>query len=161
MFVAEWFDNQAQLVRNYYLTFFDNDGTIEIYDIKNKRIFLKKTEVATVNKTCLFIGSVLTVFGRQFKIIEFGDAFTKKKFDFTKGKTFAMIKPDAYTNIGKILDIVEQHFRISKIKMVKFTKEIAEEFYAEHKGKPFFEELVNFICSDLAVGLELVCDDAI
>lgn len=36
-----------------------------------------------------------------------------------------------------------------------------EEFYGEHKGKPFFEELINFICSDLVVGLELVCSDAI
>lgn len=72
-----------------------------------------------------------------------------------------MIKPDAYTNIGKIIDIIEQNFRISKIKMTKFTREIAEEFYAEHKGKPFYEELVTFICSDLVVGFELVADDAV
>lgn len=72
-----------------------------------------------------------------------------------------MIKPDAYNNIGKIVDIIERQFRISKMKMVRFTREIAEEFYGEHKGKPFFEELINFICSDLVVGLELVCSDAI
>lgn len=37
-----------------------------------------------------------------------------------------MIKPDAYNNIGKIVDIIERQFRISKMKMVRFTREIAE-----------------------------------
>ena len=35
------------------------------------------------------------------------------------------------------------------------------EFYGEHKGKPFFEELVQFITSDFVVGMELIADDSI
>ena len=41
-------------------------------------------------------------------------------------RTFAMIKPDSYANIGKIMEIIEKNFRISKMKMVKFNREIAE-----------------------------------
>lgn len=62
--MTEWYDNQAELIRNYYLTYFDNDNTIEIFDIKNKRIFLKRNGVPNLNKTHLFIGSIITVFGR-------------------------------------------------------------------------------------------------
>jgi len=73
-----------------------------------------------------------------------------------------MIKPDAYTNIGKIISIIEQSgFTISNIKMSKFTRPDAEEFYAEHKGKHFFDNLINFMTSDFVVGIELVSDNAV
>lgn len=72
-----------------------------------------------------------------------------------------MIKPDAYTNIGKIISIVEQQFSIGNIKMAKLSSLDAGEFYAEHKGKEFFDNLLNFVTSDFVVGLELVANDAI
>lgn len=124
-------------------------------------MFLKRNEIPNISITSLYVGAIITIFSRQFKITDYGDVFTKNKFDYQKGKTFAMIKPDSYANIGKIMEIIEKNFRISKMKMVKFNREIAEEFYGEHKGKPFYEELINFICSDLVLGLEIVGDDAI
>jgi len=77
-------------------------------------------------------------------------------------KTFAMIKPDAYPYIGKILQRIEEdQFRISNIRMTKMTLRDSQEFYAEHKGKPFYEELTNHISSDFIVGIELVGNDSI
>jgi len=52
-------------------------------------------------------------------------------------------------------------FKISKLKMSRFTKASAEEFYGEHKGKPFFPNLQSFITSDVVVGMEIVADNAI
>jgi nucleoside diphosphate kinase len=40
--------------------------------------------------------------------------------------------------------------------MVKLTPETAGEFYGEHRGKPFFPTLIDFMTSDVAVGMELV-----
>jgi len=45
--------------------------------------------------------------------------------------------------------------------MSRFTKASAEEFYGEHKGKPFFPNLQSFITSDVVVGMEIVADNAI
>lgn len=54
--------------------------------------------------------------------------------DFMVNRTFAMIKPDAYTSIGKIIDIIENSgFVIGNLKMAKLTLSDAQEFYAEHK----------------------------
>lgn len=65
-----------------------------------------------------------------------------------------MIKPDAYLNIGKIINMIEEDgFTISNMKMTRFTEQDAQQFYAEHKGKPFFNTLVQFMSSDLIVGL--------
>lgn len=60
-------------------------------------------------------------------------------------------------SIGKIINMIEEDgFTISNIKMAKFTRQDAENFYAEHRGKPFFNTLVEFMSSDLVVGLELI-----
>ncbi len=73
-----------------------------------------------------------------------------------------MIKPDCYQHIGKILDqVAASGFEISKLKMSKFTKQTAGQFYAEHQGKPFFENLTNMMTSDVTVGMELVATDAV
>lgn len=73
-----------------------------------------------------------------------------------------MVKPDAYSNLGKIVAAIESAgFRISNIRMTRMTLKDAQQFYGEHQGKPFFEELTNFICSDFIVGLELVATDCI
>jgi nucleoside-diphosphate kinase len=73
-----------------------------------------------------------------------------------------MIKPDSYTNTGKILDAIYQSgFVISKLKMGRFTQEAAGSFYGEHKGKPFYNGLIDFMTSDVATGIELVAENAV
>lgn len=79
-----------------------------------------------VNIEDLFLGSVVTVFSRQLKLVEYGDLFTRQKFESKRQRTFAMIKPDSYTNTGKILDAIYQNgFVVSKLKMGRFTPETA------------------------------------
>jgi nucleoside-diphosphate kinase len=110
----------------------------------------------------LFIGSVITVFSRQLKLVEYGDLFTRQRFESKRQRTFAMIKPDAYTSTGKIIDAIYQNgFMISKLKMARFTPETAGTFYGEHRGKPFFNELMGFVTSDVVTGLELVAENAV
>ena len=47
------------------------------------------------------------------------------------------------------------------MRMSKFTKETAGQFYGEHKGKSFYGNLEQFITSDVVVGMELVAEDAV
>ena len=44
VFTCEWYDAQAELMRNYQLTYYPKDTTIEMYDMKNRRMFLKRSE---------------------------------------------------------------------------------------------------------------------
>jgi nucleoside-diphosphate kinase len=65
-------------------------------------------------------------------------------------KTFSIIKPNAVldNNIGKIIAHFENEgLRISAAKLTNLSKEKAEGFYIEHKERPFFGELVNFMTS--------------
>lgn len=65
-------------------------------------------------------------------------------------KTFSIIKPNSTgdNNIGNIIAIFEKNdLRIAGAKFAQLSKEKAEGFYIEHKERPFFGELVDFMTS--------------
>lgn len=65
-------------------------------------------------------------------------------------RTLSIIKPNSVldNNIGNIIGKFEsQGLRISACRLVQLSKEKAEGFYIEHKERPFFGELVNFMTS--------------
>ena len=79
-------------------------------------------------------------------------------------KTLSIIKPDAVAKnvLGKILDRFESAgLKIIAIKMLHLDKDMAEGFYAEHKGKPFFDKLINFMTSGPVVVQVLSGENAI
>ena len=80
------------------------------------------------------------------------------------GYTFAMIKPQACrkNHVGPILAMINQAgFRISAIRSTKLTRDEAEKFYEMHRGKPFYEGLVEFMSSGPIVALLLEKENAI
>lgn len=82
----------------------------------------------------------------------------------TTNRTFTMIKPDAVANghIGAIInDITNAGFKIIALKYTKLTPETAGEFYAVHKARPFYGELVSFMSSGPIVAAILEKDNAI
>ena len=75
-----------------------------------------------------------------------------------------MIKPDAVKagHIGAILnDIAAGGFKIVAMKMTQLTKDKASEFYAVHKERPFYGELVEFMSSGPIVAAILEKDNAV
>lgn len=69
-------------------------------------------------------------------------------------QTFVMIKPDGVKRglIGKIITRIESRGLILKaLQMTYITRERAETHYAEHKGKPFYERLIQYITSGSVV----------
>lgn len=79
-------------------------------------------------------------------------------------QTFTMIKPDAVNNgyIGAILDkISAAGFRIKALKMTRLTAEKAGDFYAIHRGRPFYDELVSFMSSGHIVAAVLEKENAV
>ena len=162
-FITEYFDAFASLVRQYQLFYYPEDGSIEMYDIKNRKIFLKRNVNPEVSLKDLYKGSDINIYSRKHKLIDYGDDYTRKYFEEIRSNTYGMIKPDGYLHMGKIIDMVYNvgGFTITKLKLCKMSKEIAAQFYGEHKGKPFYDFLLNYITEDYIVGMELVKKDAI
>ena len=79
-------------------------------------------------------------------------------------RTLAIIKPDAIKNnyIGQIVTkITEAGFKIKGIKMSRLSKDSAGGFYAVHKARPFYVELVNFMSSGPCVPIALEKENAV
>ncbi len=79
-------------------------------------------------------------------------------------RTLSIIKPDAVAKsvIGKILARFEENdLRIAAMQMLQLTRQQAEDFYGIHRGKPFYEGLVNFMVSGPVVVSVLEGEDAV
>jgi len=79
-------------------------------------------------------------------------------------QTLSIIKPDAVKKgvIGKIIDRFESNgLRIAAMKKLELSKKDAQNFYAVHKERPFFGELVKFMTSGPVVVMVLEGEDAV
>lgn len=79
-------------------------------------------------------------------------------------RTYAMIKPDGVKRglVSEVLRRIESKgFRIVGLKLIQISRETAETHYGEHKGKPFFDGLVEFITSGPSVAMVLEGENAI
>ena len=79
-------------------------------------------------------------------------------------RTFTIIKPDAVeeNNIGEIVAHIEKAgFAILGMKMSRISRDQAESFYAIHKGKVFFNELMDYITRSKVVVMALEKNNAI
>ena len=79
-------------------------------------------------------------------------------------KSLVLIKPDAVEKdiIGEVISYYEKAgLKIVALKMERATEELAEKHYAEHKDKPFFGELVDFITSGPVLAFVLAGKNAV
>ena len=71
-------------------------GNMLQVDIKNRRHLLKKIRYEELRPEALFIGSVVTVYARQLKLISYGDEFTRAKFEAQSERCVRMGTFDAW-----------------------------------------------------------------
>ena len=79
-------------------------------------------------------------------------------------RSVVLIKPDGVERniIGNILSCYEDNgLKIVELKLMKATREIAEQHYCQHKGKDFYEELITFITRSPLCAIILKGEDAV
>ncbi len=79
-------------------------------------------------------------------------------------RTLILVKPDAFARnlTGEIIARFERKgLRLVALQQLTMTRETAERHYAEHEGKPFFDELVTFITSGPLVAMALEGEKAV
>lgn len=139
VFTVSWYDATMDQNRKFTFSFYPGDNSVEMYDIKMKRMFLSRIRCETVAAKDMFTGNTVIVFSRRLLIEEYGNEQTRLHIQHNHERTFAMVKPDGVGNIGKILRAIEgAEFIISKAKMTRLSRAQATIFYEEHKQRPFF-----------------------
>ncbi|HEY3375771.1 MAG TPA: nucleoside-diphosphate kinase [Candidatus Aquicultor sp.] len=79
-------------------------------------------------------------------------------------RTFTMVKPDGVRKavVGEVVRRYEQAgLKLIGLKLMRLSQEKAEELYSIHKGKPFYDELVDFIMSGPVVPMVIEGENAV
>lgn len=76
VFETEWYDPQADIIRYYRLFYFPVDNTIEMFDKKVQKIFLKRVQAPGLSLSDFYVGAKVTVFSRVLHIVSYGDIAT-------------------------------------------------------------------------------------
>jgi hypothetical protein len=83
-FMTEWHDPQADIMRHYTLTLFvqppgsSQPNEVQMFDVKQKRTFLRRTPLATLALSDLIVGGTVTIFSRLLKITGYMDGRTRE-----------------------------------------------------------------------------------
>lgn len=128
-FTAEWFDEQAGLLRPFMILYFDRDQTIELHDTKKRTIFLKRQQYPSVTLQDLYVGNTVSIFSRQFKILKYGDAKTAAVFSQAKARSVVLLNTEATPNIGLLLEALHKaNIVVSRLKMVLLSADAASAY---------------------------------
>lgn len=163
-FITDWYDSYAAMNREYQLVYYPSDNTCEMVDLKQKRLFLRRSS-SPVQLDEIYIGAVVNILSRQLKVIDFADEFTRSRLQSRKQATLALIKPDSATrHIGDILDtIISEGLTIGQMRMLRLSIKESERFhYRQKSGQAHFnDDNVKHLASGPLVAIELVGENAI
>ncbi|KAJ3051079.1 Nucleoside diphosphate kinase 7 [Rhizophlyctis rosea] len=115
-FLVDWYDSHANLTRQYQLFWFPGDKTIEMYDLKQHRTFLKRTK-SDLRLQELYPGAAVTLNARQLFVRAYGDEYTRARMERQIERTLLVIT-SAGAQLGQILDkVLNAGFSISRMRM--------------------------------------------
>ncbi|XP_076246940.1 nucleoside diphosphate kinase homolog 7 isoform X2 [Calliopsis andreniformis] len=161
IFEAEWYDKIATILKKFYLYYYPFDNTVELFDLKTRKTFLRRTKCEGIEAKDFYVGATVTIFSRNIRITDYADCHTRTKLQTKMQKTFAMVMPDIMDNLGEILKrIVSCNFHIANIKMSQLTKEQATQLCKDGDSTSI-AYIVNYLTSGPIVALELLGDHAI
>lgn len=134
-FMLNWEDTRSALVKTYRMTYYEKKGSkaeIELYDVKSKRVFLKRMPY-DLRTDQLFVGAYITIYARQMQVVEYGDPRTQAKFSSIT--TLALICQFGRSSAPALQEICRR-FNFQNIKLMTFNATEASAFSNIVKGGP-------------------------
>ena len=155
-FLCDWFDNQSQTIRKLALTYYADTKSVQMWDIRGKRMFLKKCSYPQLRMEDLFPGSTITVYNRQLNITDYADSYIKQVMGTAQQRTVGIIYASATQEAGKILDVAAvEGFSLGALKMTRMTDRAAMTF-AQQSGRQVTRELIDGLSAGNIIVFELL-----
>ncbi|CAK9032374.1 unnamed protein product [Durusdinium trenchii] len=121
-FLVEWYDSQADLMREYQLTVFKpQKGSLEaaMYDPKAHRGFLKRTPVPSLKMEDLLVGSTVTIYARHLKVKAYADSHTRNALECKRASLAILLQPPAFPQLGQLVSCIESGgLKIQRLRLV-------------------------------------------
>jgi nucleoside-diphosphate kinase len=162
-FIAEWYDPQPQMMKQFLLKVFVDTNDIEIYDKKTNKPFLKRTKIpSNLKLSDFFPGGKIALHARQIRLIDYADPYTRNKLSSSTETASMLLAPDMYYQMGKILGELtgKARLKVSKVQSFCFRENEVEELMALLGLTPT-ESLMKFWSSGLSIGVELIGENCL
>lgn len=105
-FVCEYFDEMASITREFQLLYFYNDNSVEMTEIKTKKLFLRRIECPGLSREQFYLGGSVMIFGRVARLIKFGDEVTRQLCEESAETTSIVLSIDCFSKLGSALAIL-------------------------------------------------------
>lgn len=127
LFVAEWFDPMPQMKKQYLLKYWPDQHMAEMVDLKNKKIFLKKSPCpAHSTRDDFYVGGKIVLYSRELDIVDYGDLKTKEKLHHQVQQCALLLPPTSYSHWGKIIDALQQTMALVQLQTIIVSPNIAD-----------------------------------
>ena len=157
-FKVEWFDPTSEVARTFLLTFYPSDKSVEMFDLKQRKTFLARIRADSpdLDPKDFALNNEVVIFSRRLRVLEYADEATKRALEAGDEYTLAMVKPDGMEFLAGIASDVESAgFVVCRAKMVRMSRQHAQEFYKEHSERNFYPDLVDYMSSGPVLAMEL------
>jgi nucleoside-diphosphate kinase len=126
LFIVEWYDPMPQLKKTYLLRYFIDQHMVEMVDVKNKKVFLKKSSCPKeITSNEFIVGGKITLYSRELEIVDYGDLKTKEKLNYQLQQCLVILPPQTYNDWGNIITELSKEMLVFKVKSVIITQSTA------------------------------------
>jgi len=161
-FNVEYYDNQAELLREYQLMYFPSDNSIEMYDIKQKKVYLKRVGYPGIQLRDLVIGATIIIFSRPLLIKSYGDRYTATHLISKLERALLVVRLDSNTLLGDLFNFVIDHgYTIIQMRKVKFSDQTAQEFLSISYTKEQTDKYKSRLLSGVIYAFTLMKEDCV
>lgn len=127
-FIVEWYDPLPQLKKQYLLKYYLEKNLIELIDIKNKKIFLKKCQLPPeIKLNDLFITSKILLYSRELEIIDYGDDNTRNKLQIQLQPSLCLLSYKLLNLWGRFIDKILLNLSIKTIRTLYLSNSTVDE----------------------------------
>ncbi len=137
-FICHWHDPHSELIKKFLLKYYCNDDSIELYDVKNKKLFLKKYKPKTSLLNELFLDNTITLLHRNMILVEYADEFTALYFINKYKKYMIEITNISEKNFYIFLGICQSKLNLVINFLEKFDNNV---YIIELRGEKILEKL--------------------
>ncbi|XP_040582005.1 nucleoside diphosphate kinase homolog 7 [Lepeophtheirus salmonis] len=157
VFEVHWYDSNSEQTRKFLLTFYPGDNSVEMFDPKIRKIFLKRIHCSGVDAKDFYIGNSVVIFSRRLQIVDYGSEATRIRLNSHSETTIAVIRPGGISSLGDILkDIDTCGYTLGKARMVQLDSQCAREFIFSKREDEDFEEIIEELTSGPIIALEIM-----
>ncbi|VDD74977.1 unnamed protein product, partial [Mesocestoides corti] len=156
-FIVEWYKDESGLIEQFKLNFYPDDNSVEMYDLKHHRLFLRKLKQADLKVSDLYIGSSVNILSRHLRIVQFADEFTSNALSGNSERCVCIISPLGTCSAGKYIGQFEDNgFKIVNLKLLYLDSTDVRTYFSNSLECKYLDKLASILTDGGTIAVELM-----